>query len=111
MVNATFTSDDWLENLRMSKATFVYVCDELRSSVEKTDTSMRQAIPVEQRVALTLWFLSTGADFRTIGHLFGVSKSAVCVITKQVCNETGSQSVSGESIRRALMAYFQHHSL
>ena len=25
--------------------------------------------------------------------------------------ETGSQSVSGESIRRALMAYFQHHSL
>ena len=25
--------------------------------------------------------------------------------------ETGSQSVSGESIRRALMAYFQHLSL
>ena len=86
VVNATFTSDDWLENLRMSKATFLYVCDELRSSVEKNDTSMRKAIPVEQRVALTLWFLSTGADFRTIGHLFGVSKSAVCVITKQVCN-------------------------
>ena len=81
VVNATFTSDDWLENLRMSKATFLCVYDELRSSVEKNDTSMRKAIPVEQRVALTLWFLSTGADFRTIGHLFGVSKSAVCVIT------------------------------
>ena len=75
--------DDWLENLKMSKATSLYMCDELRSSVEKNDTSMRKAIPVEQRVALTLWFLSTGADFRTIGHLFGVSKSAVCV---QVCN-------------------------
>ena len=82
MVNATFTSDDWLENFRMSKATFVYVCNELRSLVEKNDTTTRKAIPVEQRVALTLWFLSTGADFRTIGHLFGVSKSTVCVITK-----------------------------
>ena len=59
----------------MSQATFVYVCDELRSSVEKVDTEMRKAIPVEQRVALTLWYLATNADYRTIGHLFGVSKA------------------------------------
>ena len=85
MVNATFTSDDWLENLRMSKATFLYVCSELHLAVEKNDTSMRKALPVEQRVALILWFLATGTDFRTIGHLFGVSKSTVCVVTKQVC--------------------------
>ena len=81
VVNATFTSDDWLENLRMSKATFLYVCSELRLAVEKNDTSMIKAIPVEQRVALTLWFLATGTDFRTIGHLFGVSKSTMCVVT------------------------------
>ena len=46
---------------------------------------MRKAVPVEQRVALTLWFLSTNADYCTIGHLFGVSKSTVCIITKEVC--------------------------
>ena len=46
---------------------------------------MRKAIPVEQRVALTLWWLATTADFRTIGHLFGVSKAAVCVVVK-VCS-------------------------
>ena len=46
---------------------------------------MRKAIPVEQRVALTLWLLATNADYRTIGHLFGVSKSAVCLVTKEVC--------------------------
>ena len=45
---------------------------------------MRKAIPAEQRVALTLWFLPTNADYRTIGHLFGVSKSTVRV-TKDVC--------------------------
>ena len=69
----------------MSQATFVYVCDELRSAIEKTDTEMRKAIPVEQRVALTLWYLATNTDYRTIGHLFGVSKATVCMVTKEVC--------------------------
>ena len=35
-------------------------------------------------MAITLWFLATGEDYRTIGHLFGVSKSTVCVVTKEV---------------------------
>lgn len=61
------------------------MCNELRSTIERTDTEMRKAVPVEQRVALTLWFLATNIDYRTIGHLFGVSKSTVCVITKEVC--------------------------
>lgn len=85
VVNQMFTSYDWLENFRMSNATFLYVCNELRSTIEKNDTIMRKAIPVEQRVALTIWFLSTGSDFRTIGHLFGVSKSTVCLVVREVC--------------------------
>lgn len=80
-----FMPYDWLENFRMSNATFLYICNELRSMIEKNDTNMRKAIPVEQRVALTIWFLSTGSDFRTIGHLFGVSRSTVCLVTREVC--------------------------
>ena len=37
-------------------------------------------------VALTLWFLATGADYRTISHLFGVSKSTVRLVSKGVCS-------------------------
>lgn len=74
------TPNDWIEKFRMSRETFIYLCDELRSSVERNDTTMRQVIPVERRVALG----STGADYRTIGHLFGVSKSTVCIVTKEV---------------------------
>ena len=85
VVSSTFSSHDWLENFRMSQATFLYVCNEIRPVIEKEDTVMRKAIPVEQRVALTLWFLATNADYRTIGHLFGVSKPTICVITKEVC--------------------------
>ena len=69
----------------MSHDTFLYLCDKLRTTIAKMDTIMRKAVSMERRVALTLWFLSTGADYRTIGHLFGVSKSTVCVVTKHVC--------------------------
>ena len=41
---------------------------------------------MEKRVAMTLWFLATGADYQTVGHLFGVSKSSVCLVTKEVCS-------------------------
>ena len=57
----------------MSHDTFLYLCDKLRTTIAKTDTITTKAIPTEQRVALMLWFLATGADYRTIGHLFGVS--------------------------------------
>ena len=78
VVNSSFTPQDWLMNFRVSKATFECLCEQLRSSVTKSDTIMRKAIPTEKRIGLTLWFLATGADYRTIGHLFGVSKSTVC---------------------------------
>ena len=49
------------------------------------NTVIRKAVTVEKHVALTVWFLATGADYRTIGHLFGISKSIICVVTKEVC--------------------------
>lgn len=85
VVNSCSTPEDWLAEFRVSQATFVYLCDQLRSSISKSDTVMRKAVSTEKRLAITLWFLSTGADYRTIGHLFGVSKSTVCVVTKEVC--------------------------
>ena len=86
IVGKTFTSQDWLENFRISNSTFMYLCNELRVSIKREDTIMRKAISTEQRLALTLWFLATNADYRTIGHLFGVSKSTVCVVIKEVCS-------------------------
>ena len=85
IVLGTFTHREWIENFRMTKETFLYICNELRSYIEKQDTKLRKAIPVDKRVAITLWRLASNADYRTIGHLFGVSKGSVCVINKEVC--------------------------
>ena len=53
VVNLTFTEQDWLENFRMSCSTFLYLCDELWSSIERQNAVMRRAISVEKRVAIT----------------------------------------------------------
>ena len=50
-----------------------------------------KAIPANKRVALALWFLATGADYRTVGHLFGVSKSMVYLVMMEVCASIVSQ--------------------
>ena len=61
----TFSSYNWMENFRMSRETFVYVCNEVRELVKKENTSMRDSIPTEQQVAIALWYLSSGSDFCT----------------------------------------------
>ena len=61
------------------------LCDELWSSIEKSETVARRTVPTDMRIALTLWFLATSADYRTICHLFGVSKSTICLVTEDVC--------------------------
>ena len=85
IVKSIFTPNDWLENFRISQSTFAYLCNELWSSIKKKNTVMRKAIPADMRVALTLWFLVTSANYHTIGHLFGVSKLTVCFISIEGC--------------------------
>ena len=69
----------------MSQDVFLYLCQELKPSIKRQDTVLRKAISVQQRVAITLWKLSTNAEYKTITHLFGVSRSSVCIIVKEVC--------------------------
>ena len=85
IVMETFSNNDWMENFRVSKQTFLYLCNELRSLISRQDTRMRKAIKVEKRVAITLWCLATCSEYRTIGHLFGVSRCTVCVIVHDTC--------------------------
>ena len=69
IVNGTFSDADWLENFRMSRQTFAYLCNELRPRLSRSDTNLRKAIAVEHRVAIAIWSLATNVEYRTIGHL------------------------------------------
>ena len=66
----------------MSKETFTYLCEQLSNRLSRQDTVIRT---VKQRVAVTLWFLATPAEYRTIAHIFGIARSTVCEIVHETC--------------------------
>ena len=68
----------------MSKQTFPYLCNRVRPSIEKRSTCLRQPISVEKQVAITLWYLATPMEYRSIGHLFGVARTAF-VFVHEMC--------------------------
>ena len=84
--NSMFTA-----NLRMSRGTFFWLCDELAPHIRRKNTNYRKAIPVPVRVAITLWRLASNVEYRTLGHLFGVGVSTAGAIVRQCCEVIGQQ--------------------
>lgn len=59
--------------------------------LKKADTTFRQAIPLEKRIAVALYALGSSAEYRTIGRLFGISKTIVGSILNEFCREVALQ--------------------
>ena len=72
---------------------------------------MRKSIPAERRLALTLYYMASTAEYRTIAHLFGVSTSFVCICIKDICkaiNERLSRVIKfpqGEELAQVINNY------
>ncbi|XP_030219862.1 protein ANTAGONIST OF LIKE HETEROCHROMATIN PROTEIN 1 [Gadus morhua] len=80
-----FTNEQWVENFRMSEETFGFLTNKLRPVLERQDTNFRGCVPLKKRVAIALWKLATGSEYRSIGHLFGVSITTVCRCVQDFC--------------------------
>ena len=81
----SFQETDWLENFRMGKDTFMYICNQLGPHLRRQHTVMREPITLEKRIAVAIWRLATNVEYCTIGHLFGISRGSVCCIVQEVC--------------------------
>ena len=85
MVENHFTDDQWYENFRVTKDTFAFILSKVNEEISHRDTVMRNAVPAKIRLAITLYFLASTAEYRTIANLFGVSPAFVCICVKEVC--------------------------
>lgn len=61
IVQIHFTDYDWLEAFRMTKPTFLLLCDELRKHLNPQENQLgtRQPISVEKQIAITLYYLAS----------------------------------------------------
>ena len=66
----------------MTGKTFEKLVNLVSPNLSKEDTKFRKSIPVQKRVAIALWGLSTGNSFRTIAKTLAVGKSTAVSITK-----------------------------
>ena len=83
-ITASWDDLEWKRNFCVNRTTFQHLCTELSGKLQHAST-VRAAVSVETRVAITLWRLGTNVEYRTISHLFGVGISTACVIVHKVC--------------------------
>jgi len=71
--------------LRMSSSDFEYILCKMKPIIKKSDTFMRQSIPVQETLAVTLRFLATGDSYMSLSYLFKISKQSISEIVPEVC--------------------------
>ena len=82
MLNDENFEQHWRSDFRMSQDTFRDIVRVVQAKLEKRDIQFRRAIPIEKRVAIALWRLSTGNLLRTVAKTFVVGKSTAVQITR-----------------------------
>ncbi|KAH7931449.1 hypothetical protein HPB49_025772 [Dermacentor silvarum] len=70
---------------RVSPSTFRYLVESCRPVLERQTMRLRKSISVEKRVVVGLYRLRSSAENRTIAHLFGISRSTVNILYREVC--------------------------
>ena len=97
LVETKFSDKEWYENFRVSKETFHYILSEISATISHQDTKFRKAVPAAKRLAITLYYLGSTAEYRTVANLFGVSNAFVCLCIKEV-----SKAIFGKIKKRFL---------
>ena len=85
LVDKDYDDELWYANFRVTRKTFDFVLSAAKNDLLHEDTVMGLAISTKQRLAITLYFFASTAEYKTIGNLFGVSRSFVCLCIRDVC--------------------------
>ena len=77
-------ADKWKENIRMSKQSFLVLCEKLCQYISKNTTRFRKPISVEMQFAVTMYYLSDKGRFRKTANAFGIANNTVSMIIRRV---------------------------
>lgn len=77
--------DEFVENFRIGKKTFKWLCEKLRPALKPDPFCIREPLTVEIKVAISLYKLASCSEYRVVGNQFGVHKTSVYRNLKQFC--------------------------
>uniref|UniRef100_A0A1A8L9Q0 DDE Tnp4 domain-containing protein n=2 Tax=Nothobranchius pienaari TaxID=704102 RepID=A0A1A8L9Q0_9TELE len=80
-----FTDQEWKQNFRMSRASFMKLCSLMESYMAPEDVTVRAAVPVIMRIAVVLYKLGSCAEYRVVANQFGISKSSITKFVYMFC--------------------------
>ena len=81
----SFNAREFKARMRMDVSTFEYLCSTLAPDLQRKDTSMRLAIPVEVKVAVAISRLATGNSMQCIADLYRIGLSSSQLAVSQFC--------------------------
>ncbi|XP_060759475.1 putative nuclease HARBI1 [Neoarius graeffei] len=84
-VDQVVVAEEWYENFRMSRSALIHLSERLRLQLEGTTMRMRRPVDLLTRVACTLYYLCDEGRLHKTANAFGLSRSTVSVIIRQVC--------------------------
>ena len=81
----SFNAREFKGRMRMDVSTFEYLCSTLAPDLQRQDTSMRLAIPVQVKVAVAISRLATGNSMQCIADLYRIGLSTSQLAVSQFC--------------------------
>ena len=77
LLNSNTLDHWWKENFRVFRDTFEYICQLVGLALQRQNTGMQDAIPVQKCVGASLWQLATGDCYWSCGLMVGLAKLTV----------------------------------
>ena len=81
----SFNSREFKGRMRMDVSTFEYLCSTLAPDMQKRDTRMRLAIPVQVKIAVAITRLASGNSVQCIADLYRIGQSSANIAVIEFC--------------------------
>ena len=75
--------------------------------MSKKDTAFRKAISVQERLALTLRFSTSGDSYVSLQYLFKISKQAISCIVPEMCEALVKKLKDYIQVRQILFLVYE----
>ena len=85
IVKQTFNDNQWIENFRMRKEIFTFLCNQLGQLLKcDWDKHAKVHLEIDQKAVIALKLLTSSPEYCTLGKLFGTLESSVCKLCSYV---------------------------